>query len=155
MLNNHVIKTWPVTQASIALSSGEAEYCGVFMAAAQAIGVRPLLEDLNVTRRICVRTDASVAKSIATRKGAGKVRHIEVNQLWLQQRVANGDVAIEKCKTDENIADLLTKHQGSDAISKHLKWTRAKIGGERSSEMPNLSTSGINLLEVIDCKAEK
>ena len=55
------------------------------------------------------------------------------------QRVANGDVQIEKCKTDENITDLLTKHQSADAIAKHCKLIFTVIGGERNPEMPRLA----------------
>ena len=108
------------------------------------------MNDLGVYRKLKCKTDASVAKSIASRRGAGKIRHIEVNQLWLQQRVANGDVLIEKCGTGENIADLLTKHQSADAIDKHLKGTHSFIGGERSSMMPRLTTSAINFMELHD-----
>ena len=39
----------------------------------------------------------------------------------LDKRCNRGDIEIEKVKTGENLADLLTKHQGSDAIQKHLQ----------------------------------
>ena len=97
------------------------------------------MHDMGIGRKLKCKTEGSVAKSIASRRGAGKIRHIEVNQLWLQQRVYIGDVEIEKCKTDENIADLLTKHQSADAIAKHFKMTSTVIGGERHPEMPKLA----------------
>ena len=43
-----------------------------------------------------VKTDASAAKGIACRKGLGKVRHIKVNELWVQDRIANEDISIKK-----------------------------------------------------------
>ena len=96
MLNNHVIKSWCSTYCILAFSSGEAEYHGLVRGTVHGLGVRNLISDLGVYRKLTCKTDASVAKSIASRRGAGKIRHIEVNQLWLQQRVANGDILIEK-----------------------------------------------------------
>ena len=40
--------------------------------AAHGPGIRNLLDDLGVTRRLICKTDASVAKSIASRRGAEK-----------------------------------------------------------------------------------
>jgi hypothetical protein len=86
-IGDHVIKTWSNTQTTIALSSGEAEYYGMVKGAATALGVRSMLHDLGVEVQIRLRTDASAAKGIASRRGLGKIRHIEVNQLWLQQKL--------------------------------------------------------------------
>ena len=41
-------------------------------------------------------TDASAAKGMAGRIGAGKVRHIEVSQLWLQDKVSRGELRVRK-----------------------------------------------------------
>ena len=86
MLNEHMVKQWASTQDVLSLSSGEAEYYGIVRGGAQALGIRSLLADWGIQRRIRIKTDASVAKSIASRRGVGKVRHIEVNQLWLQEK---------------------------------------------------------------------
>ena len=64
--------------------------------------------------------------------------------------MSRGDIEIEKVKTGDNVADLLTKHQNSEAIEKHLQSTNARIGGERSAAMPKLTESAVNLVEVID-----
>jgi DNA-binding CsgD family transcriptional regulator len=53
-----------------------------------------MMRDFGIDWRIRVNTDASAGKGIACRRGLGKVRHIEVNQLWIQDRVANGDIEI-------------------------------------------------------------
>ena len=45
-----------------------------------------MLADMGVNMKIRLRTDASAAKGIASRRGLGKVRHIEVHQLWLQKK---------------------------------------------------------------------
>ena len=54
-------------------------------------------------------TDASAAKAIASRKGLGEVRHREVNQFWIQDRVGSGDVELHKIQGTITIADALTQ----------------------------------------------
>ena len=69
-----------------------------------------MLGDLRVTgKRLRIKTDASVGKSLAARRGLGGIRHIEVNQLWLQEKVNNGTIEVEKVKGETNRADVLTK----------------------------------------------
>ncbi len=57
-----------------------------------------------------IKTDLSAAKSIASRRGAGRGRRIEVRKLWVQDRVAKGELSIVNVKGEENVADGLTKH---------------------------------------------
>ena len=98
----HSIKTWSSTQAVIALSSGEAEYYSLVKTASQAIGIRNMLSELGINVGINVHTDSSTAKRIALRRGAGKIRHIETNQLWLQDKVKDQVISIKKIGTNEN-----------------------------------------------------
>ena len=90
MVGSHVIKCWAATQASLALSSGEAEFYGVVRAAGIALGHRSLLSDLGVTIPTRVWTDSSAAMGICGRQGLGKLRHIECHTLWVQQRLRQG-----------------------------------------------------------------
>ena len=78
---------------------------------ATALGVRSLLEDLGVgSMPIRLQTDATTGKSIATRRGLGKTRHIALHLLWVQQRVQNGEIEVCKVSTQNNLSDLFTKH---------------------------------------------
>ena len=69
---------------------------------------------------IDVKSDASAAIGIANRVGLGKVRHIEVNQLWLHEKVAKGVIKVIKVGTDDNLADALTKAVSAESMMKHL-----------------------------------
>ena len=107
-IGDHVIKHWSTTQATVALSSGEAEYYGMVKGGSTALGVQSMLADLGVELKVRLRTDASAAKGIATRRGLGKIRHIEVHQLWLQEKVTRGVIEVMKVKGEGNLADALT-----------------------------------------------
>ena len=52
--------------------------------------------------------------------GTGTVRQIEVNQLWLQDKVYNGEVVLNKVRTDENIADAMTKAVTAGTLGFHV-----------------------------------
>ena len=78
-----------------------------------------------------LKIDASAAVGIANRIGVGKVRHVEVSQLWLQQKVADGEVVIQKVPGGENVADALTKAADASALRAHIVATH---GGEISDD---------------------
>ena len=54
--------------------------------------------------------DASAAIGIAMRRGLGIVRHIELNEVWLQEQVARGHISICKVDGKKTYADSITKH---------------------------------------------
>ena len=58
--------------------------------------------------KMVIGTDSSAAKSFVARRGLGRIRHIEVRDLWLKEEVRKGLVAVEKVRGDENPADLMT-----------------------------------------------
>jgi len=120
-LGKHTIKTWSVTQAVVAQSSGEAEYYGLVKDSSTATGIKNMMADLGVDLGLEVKTDASSAKGIASRKGIGKVRHIEVCQLWLQDKVRLGEIVITKVGGKDNAADALSNPLAADEIAKHQK----------------------------------
>ena len=57
-----------------------------------------------------VLTDSSACKGICQRTGLGKIRHIDVAMLWLQDLVRKGKIQMFKIQGKENPADLLTKY---------------------------------------------
>ena len=54
-------------------------------------------------------TDSSAAKSFVSRWGLGKMRHLEIRDLWLQNEVKKGKLKVIKIEGKSNPADLMTK----------------------------------------------
>ena len=50
----------------------------------------------------------------------GKVRHMEVNQLWVQEKVGSGEVELKKVDGSSNLVDALTKYLDGDSIMKNM-----------------------------------
>ena len=117
----YVIKTWSSTQRVIALSSAEAELYSLLKCACQTLGIVNLVLDFGLHLQATVHTDASAALAIANRQGLGKLRHIDMQWLWLQEKVKSGDALAREVAGKKNPSDLTTKHLPSEEIMKHLE----------------------------------
>ena len=51
-------------------------------------------------------TDATVARAFAHRTGVGRLKHLEVRYMWVQEQLARGTYALKKVPRSENPADL-------------------------------------------------
>jgi hypothetical protein len=110
MHGKHCIKTWSTTQKTRATSSAEAEFYAIVEGASRGLGLKSLAADLGSSFEIVIYSDASAGRSLAFRKGLGKVRHIETKYLWIQDLVKDGRLKLMKVKGTENPSDIGTKH---------------------------------------------
>ena len=85
--------------------------------------MQSVLRDFEISVKLTLKSDASAAIAIASRRGLGEVRHIEVCQLWLQEKVKSGEVEVVKVGTDENVAYSSTKYVSSEILKKHMRET--------------------------------
>ena len=69
-----------------------------------------MAEEMGASHKVRVLCDASANVGTSHRCGAGKVKHLCVRQLWLQDRVSIGDFTIEKIPRAINSSDSLTHH---------------------------------------------
>ena len=116
MLGAHLIKFYSSTQHVISLSSGESEFHAGIKAGSVLLGAISVAADLGWTLSGYLTLDASAAKSMLSRRGHGKARHIHRSYLWLQQRVQSKDIVLKKVGTAVNPADAGTKHLDGQRI---------------------------------------
>ena len=109
LLGRSTIHTYSKGQAVIALSSGEAEYYGLVSGVSQAMGMVSMALDWGIRLRAHVWMDATAGIAIGSRRGLGKVKHIDTVFLWVQEMVNSGRVTVGKKDTKEMLADMLTK----------------------------------------------
>ena len=138
MLGEHLIKCWSINQPVIALSSGEAEYYAMAKGGSIGLGLKGMLADFGINGSIEIKIDSSAAKGISSRRGLGKVRHIELCELWLQEKVAEGKITVTKISGSENISDCLTKAASRESIALHMLGTNQSIRIGRHSIMPTV-----------------
>ena len=87
-----------------------------------------------------LNSDASAAIGISNRVGSGKVRHIEVTQLWLQDKVSSKEVVLNKVGTDDNLADALTKGVDASNIAGHVAGVMMELRSDRHKLAPKLES---------------
>ena len=75
----------------------------------EAIGEQSVARDWGIKIPIVVYMDATAGAAIGSRRGLGKVKHINTVFLWAQERVTTGQVRIVWKHTSINLADILTK----------------------------------------------
>ena len=124
MLGNHCIKTWSASQGPYDLSSAEAEVYAMIEAFTRAKGLLSLANEIGfrgLSNVMHLGTDSSAAKIFVSRRGLGKMRHIEIRDLWLQKEVLDGKVLVSKVLGTENPADLMTKLLGFKDIVSRLE----------------------------------
>jgi hypothetical protein len=121
MLGTHLLKHWASTQKRITLSSGEAELGAVVRGFSEALGIQSVAHDLGVELHPEVHADSSAAIGICRRSGIGKVRHLAVAQLWVQDLVRSGACRLHKVLGTENPADLMTKPLARTEIDGHIE----------------------------------
>ena len=131
MLGEHCLRTWSSTQGAIALSSAEAEFYALVDAVLRAKWALSVLSELGVPVSAVAEawTDSSAAKSFVSKRGLGKMRHLELRDLWLQREVGNGKVVVQKAAGERNPADAMTKflswqelQNKLQRLSIRLKW---------------------------------
>ena len=110
MRGSHLIKHWSTTQTTVALNSGEAELKGILKGTTEGLGLQSVGRDLGLEHSVHIYTDSSAAMGMIARKGIGRVRHIEVGELWIQDAVKAKLLTVNKVKGEDNPAYILTKH---------------------------------------------
>ena len=80
--NGRLLKTQSTTQTVASLSSGESEFYSIVKATSAGLGMVAMSRDFGWELKLRIWRDASAGRGIASRRGAGKVRHMATQTLW-------------------------------------------------------------------------
>ena len=149
-----LLKSWSITQSTIATSTAEAELYAMARCAQQALGLASLARDFGVELSARVHSDASAAIGVALRAGlGGRMRHVKVQYMWIQEAVATKEIDLKKIKTDLNPADIFAKFLACEILDTHLKYLclrfpeRPKDPVESQAEQMRLFAKHVGLAE--------
>jgi len=107
------IMSWSRTQSTVALSSCEAELCALVEAAREAMFLSSIvceIEDARSDQTFELMLDASSTMALMRREDLGKLKHVEIRYFLLQDLSKSGRCKITEVKSQNNPADLMTKH---------------------------------------------
>ena len=112
MIGSHLIRSYSKTQSVVAKSSGESELYAVIRASTEGLGIITLLKDLGIKdAKVRIGMDASAAIGMAQRTGLNKVRHVEVDVLWIQEQLARRLLPIAKIPGPQKPSPLHQEHR--------------------------------------------
>ncbi len=103
---------WTTQQATVALSSTEAEYQAFTTAAQQILYYRQVLSELGYeqSQATVLFGDNKGALSLAvTTKDHSRSKHIDIKHHFLRDCVKNGSIQLSFVSTTDQLADMFTK----------------------------------------------
>ena len=71
--------------------------------------------------KVDVWIDGRATLGIINRQGLGNVRHVKVQNLWLQEATKRGKIMVLKVDSKNNMADLMTKPSSAAEIGLHFE----------------------------------
>ena len=134
MLGAHLIRSYSKTQSVVAKSFGESELYALDRASTEGLGILRLLKDFGThDGKVRVGMDASAAIGMAQRTGLNKVRHVEVDILWIQEQAARRILPIAKIPGPQNPSDLCTKNVGVALMEQYLSQLHTEFAAGRAA----------------------
>ena len=95
---------------------------------------------VRITNKTPIYADASAALGMTQRSGVGRVKHLDTQILWVQEKKTREMVEFRKVKGTENPADMMTKHVNKELIEKYLKELRLESKEGRPESAPGRPT---------------
>ena len=117
-MGRHTLKTWSATQKKVTLSSGEDQLVAMVKMSCEMIGMTQLASEWGLAMKGNVFAGSSVALGIAERRGSGKMRHVKIGTLWIQEKNQTGELQYTKVQGDNNPADLMTNNVNRRTLDK-------------------------------------
>ena len=103
----------------VALSSAEAELHAALEMGCEILGISQFCREPGDDMEVKINGDSSAVKGILARRGCGKVKHLEVKQLWLQEQVRSGKVDFQKDNPSGALTAPLHRRGCEEALQAH------------------------------------
>ena len=109
-LGSHAVWSYRRQQKTVALGCAEAELHAMVAASAEVLGTIGFCQDTGLNMTGLIFADSSAALGISNRAGSGKVCHLRIQALWVQEFCSTGRLACKKVFGTLSPSDVLTKH---------------------------------------------
>ena len=123
-IRNEIHATWSSKrQASVALSTVEAEYMALSQATQEAVWLQRLLEEVGESTKEGTRIMQDNQGAIATVQNPvfhRRTKHIQIRYRHVREAMAKGIVRLIYCPMKEMLADIFTKTLARDQFE-HLR----------------------------------
>ena len=121
-------------QATVSLSSCEAEYMGETQATKEAMWLRRLMEELicdEIKKPTILLADNQGAIALAKNASQhGRTKHIDIQQHFVREKQSEGYIDVQFIPTKDELADGLTKPLAGEAFMEEFYiWNSAQYQG--------------------------
>lgn len=119
--NGGVISWRSKLQASVSLSTLQAEHTAIVETGREVMWTRNILQEMGFEQSPTVIFDDNKAciDTLLNPIVNDRMKHIELKQHWLKHELANQTFEIRYCKSANNTADILTKALGKNLFNIH------------------------------------
>ena len=106
----------------------------------EALGLSAISEELGFTFRAPrVGSDSTAAKGTCSRHGLGKLKHLELKSLWIQEAARAKRIVVVKEFSETNFGDLMTKHLTEEKMTALLQSAGYEFREGRAPGAPELA----------------
>ena len=144
-LGEHLLFFASSFQKSVALSSGEAELGAQVAGVAEGSSLQKLCAEFGLHLSLHSLCDPSAARGIMNRSGTGRMKHLEVKHLWVQELVAKKLLTVQWVPRQENAADVLAHSTSRSEFTRLLR-----LLGVSFLDKPSIESLSEGVLECAD-----
>ena len=94
-----------------------------------------------------IKSDAVAAIGMVKRQGLGRIRHLAVADLWIQQKSKEGAVHYMKLDGSKNTSDILTKPVEAEVLERHMRSLGFEFRGGRHALTPDFNGNEQGLMD--------
>ena len=113
-------------------SIGDEDHGGCSQTRISPLLTQHLCRDFGLHVGLEMHGDSAACRGMLHREGVGRMKHVEVKQMWLQGQLASGKIRFRQVLREQNTADAFTKHWTSDA-AKHFATISFEASGADSA----------------------
>ena len=146
---SHILKWWSKTQPTIALSSGEAELAAIVKSTSEGLGMVAAMSEWGINVDLVIKSDAVAAIGMVKRQGLGRIRHLAVADLWIQQKAKSGVVHYKKLEGSKNTSDILTKPVDAEVMGRHMQGMGFEFRSGRNELTPAFNGKEDGIMEEV------
>lgn len=121
--NGRAVLWFSKLQSVVATSTAEAEYIAAAAATKESLWVRKMLGEITgAVQPIDLRVDNQSAIKLITQNTAGqsgRTKHVDVQFHFIKERFQRGDLSVDFVKTQDQMADMMTKQLGGPEFRRH------------------------------------
>ena len=120
----------------------------------EGLGVIAAMEEWGIEADLVIKSDAVAAIGMVKRQGLGRIRHLAVADLWIQQKSKEGAVHYMKLDGSKNTSDILTKPVEAEILERHMRSLGFEFRGGRHALTPDFNGNEQGLMDNIGDSTE-